>query len=189
VVRLTGYSGGGAATIQIIDNELGASTNRIAGLAMINNTIYEAGPARGPSGAGVWVTSNGGLSGLTVVNNIFWGFTGDAFRGVTPSQVSYSITKQAGFAGSNHNLNADPLFVNAPQGDFHLQAASPARNAGTTAGAPTHDLACNPRTGTPDLGAYAYGSVGNACGSSSPLQMGARGLARFSTPSVTGRRR
>lgn len=163
VVHMTGYGGGGAATIQIVDNEFGGSTNRIEGLAMVNNTVYYGTSWKGPDGAGVWVTSTGGLSGLSIVNNIFWGFGGDPFRGVTPEQVSYSITRQEGFAGTRNNFDADPLFVDAPRGDFRLQAGSPARNAGTTSGAPTIDLACNPRTGAPDLGAYAYGSTGNAC--------------------------
>jgi hypothetical protein len=48
------------------------------------------------------------------------------------SQVQYSITDQSGYFGVNHNINADPLFVNPEATDFHLQAGSPALHAGTS---------------------------------------------------------
>lgn len=162
VVHLTGFGGQGAVVMQIIDNQSGGSNNRVTGVSMVNNTIYSSGPS-GPPGSGAWVTSSGGVSGVSVLNSIYWGFTGDVFLGVANGQVSYTLVNQAGFTGNNHNFAGDPLFVNAAAGDFRLQAGSPARATGTTTGAPSTDIACHPRTGTPDLGAYAYGSTGNSC--------------------------
>ncbi|MFN3307647.1 MAG: choice-of-anchor Q domain-containing protein [Anaerolineales bacterium] len=55
------------------------------------------------------------------------------------------------------NLCGDPLFVRpawGEAGDYHLQAGSPAINAGTSEGAPTVDLEGNLRHAQPDLGAY-----------------------------------
>jgi hypothetical protein len=40
--------------------------------------------------------------------------------------------------------------------DYHLEAASPAIDAGTPAGAPTRDIEGTPRDATPDLGAYEW---------------------------------
>jgi hypothetical protein len=55
------------------------------------------------------------------------------------------------------NLYGDPLFVSpawGTEGDYHLQAGSPAIDVGTTEGAPTVDLEGSPRDAEPDLGAY-----------------------------------
>jgi hypothetical protein len=55
------------------------------------------------------------------------------------------------------SIYGDPLFT-APawgqDGNYHLQAGSPAINAGTTEGAPSNDLEGRPRDAHPDLGAY-----------------------------------
>jgi hypothetical protein len=59
--------------------------------------------------------------------------------------------------GGTGNVIADPLFVNAAAGNFHLQAGSPCVNAGNNSYITTAtDLAGNPRVsgGTVDVGAY-----------------------------------
>ncbi|MBM4430209.1 MAG: DNRLRE domain-containing protein, partial [Chloroflexi bacterium] len=58
------------------------------------------------------------------------------------------------------NLYGDPLFILpawGQDGDYHLQAGSPAINAGTADAAPPGDLEDNPRDAQPDMGAYEYG--------------------------------
>jgi hypothetical protein len=62
--------------------------------------------------------------------------------------------------GSQGNISADPLFVNAAAGNYRLQSSSPALNAGD-ASAPelgSSDLDGNPRfrAGKVDMGAYEY---------------------------------
>src|SRR5208282_151976 len=76
--------------------------------------------------------------------------------GVTPAQVQSSITTQAGFAGVDGNINANPLFVNPSGGNFELQSGSPALHAGTSAGAPAIDIDCQPRGSPPSIGAYEF---------------------------------
>ena len=54
---------------------------------------------------------------------------------------------------------ANPLFVNAGLGDFHLQSGSPAIDAGVTVSVASPDLAGTPRPqgSAYDLGAYEFG--------------------------------
>ena len=69
-------------------------------------------------------------------------------------------------SGNNGNISADPLFVNPAALDFHLQATSPAIDAGsnTAPSLPTQDIAGNPRildgngdcVATVDMGAYEF---------------------------------
>ena len=69
-------------------------------------------------------------------------------------------------SGNNGNISADPLFVNPAASDFHLQATSPAIDAGsnTAPSLPTQDIAGNPRildgngdcVATVDMGAYEF---------------------------------
>ncbi|MCR4406693.1 MAG: right-handed parallel beta-helix repeat-containing protein [Anaerolineae bacterium] len=57
------------------------------------------------------------------------------------------------------NLCGDPRFVRpawGAEGDYHLQAGSPAIDAGAADGAPTADLENRPRDAQPDIGAYEY---------------------------------
>ena len=155
LIELTDYNGQGAATIQIIDNQAGTN-NHVTGVSFVNNTINN-GNAADPPGWGVWVTSSGGVTGLSIFNTIFWGVPNAnvPLNGVTSDQVSYSIVNQSGFTG-NHNINADPLFVNPATNDFHLQSGSPAFHAGTSNGAPAIDLDCQPRGSPPSIGAYEF---------------------------------
>lgn len=61
-----------------------------------------------------------------------------------------------GSAGA-HDVNSDPLFVNAGSADFNLQSGSPAIDAGTTTGA-VRDFGgdIRPQGGAFDIGAYEY---------------------------------
>ncbi|UCF04138.1 MAG: hypothetical protein JSV33_09295 [bacterium] len=123
-------------------------------------------------------TSGGGLyshlwSTLTLVNAIFWGNTatvsGDEIHRYDSTPViSYSLIEGCGGSGGGwegslgtdggNNIDADPQFVDAPGGDYHLTAGSPAIDAGNNGvpDLPTTDIEGNPRidNGTIDMGAY-----------------------------------
>jgi hypothetical protein len=61
------------------------------------------------------------------------------------------------WTGEN-NFYADPMFVDADNGDFHLSNLSSCIGAGTSSGAPEYDIEGNPRPdppgSNPDLGAF-----------------------------------
>lgn len=141
-------------------------------LVLVNNTITDSPQALG--GATVW--GDGFCCSVTIVNNIFvatggatnafscgnadiptnsftfndaYSTNGSAFGGICTSQT-----------GTNGNISADPLFVNAAKGNYQLQSGSPAINAGNNSAPdlPNNDLAGKPRIvgGTVDMGAYEF---------------------------------
>ena len=95
---------------------------------LINNTI--AGNQTDGEGGGIYSEST--EDPLVMRNMILWGNTagGTGTKNLfAPSNtVTYSIVEGA-WPGTG-NLNADPLFVNAASGDYHLQSASPGIDAG-----------------------------------------------------------
>lgn len=111
--------------------------------SVYNNTIYNNGPY-----AGINVQYIEG--DVTIRNNILY------------SNAQGSIRNDGGFiAGAiiqDHNLTANPLFVNPGAADFHLQSTSAAKDAGVTlAGVPT-DIAgaLRPQGTGYDIGAYEF---------------------------------
>ena len=84
------------------------------------------------------------------MNCIFWGNQGHNGQQVfNADSVTYSIV-QGGYTDTG-NLNSDPLFVNAANGDFHLLTNSPAIDTGN----PTP--AFNDTDGTrADMGAFPF---------------------------------
>ena len=68
---------------------------------------------------------------------------------------------QGGWPGIG-NIDADPKFVDAANGDYHLNMSSPCTDKGTNSGAPDHDLDKTTRpldgdgdgTAVTDMGAY-----------------------------------
>ena len=126
----------------------------------------------------VYNDSGGGIyndnSSPTLTNVILWGNTAPSGAGIynagsSAPVISYSDI-QGGYAGTG-NINADPLFMDAANGNLRLQLTSPAIDAGNNAALPagvTTDLDGNLRrvdiptipdsgSGTPpivDMGAY-----------------------------------
>jgi len=100
-------------------------------------------------------------SGLVIDNNISYG-NGQGNLTVQDSTIGYTSTRW------NHN---DPRFVNAAAGDFHLQAGSPAIDAGLTESAVPTDFEGVPRPqgAAYDIGAYEYGGAAiSACAAPFP---------------------
>jgi parallel beta-helix repeat protein len=101
---------------------------------IVNNTIYQS--------AGTCIDLGGSSSGV-VRNNICYQNGSDAVKGGS-----------SGNAMSNNLLGTNPMFVNAAGGDFHLQAGSPAIDAGM----PMPNM---PYKGAaPDIGAMESGDGG-----------------------------
>jgi hypothetical protein len=122
------YDGGGEVVhgLFITNNTfIGANPNRDAqiiiatettNLVIANNIFYL------PATAGVWF--DGGGTGATLTGNVA---TGELQIGGSSLVLSGNLA------------NTDPLLVNAGSFDFHLTAASPARNAGVARWCPPTD--------------------------------------------------
>ena len=132
------------------------------GTATLTNTSFSGNSANPNYG---FYSSDGlyNQGTTTIKNSILWGDSGGEIYdrpGSSGMIVSFSDV-QGGYSGTG-NINADPLYVDAAHGDLHLQAGSPAIDAGTNSGAPAVDLDGNPRpidgngdgTATTDMGAY-----------------------------------
>jgi hypothetical protein len=93
---------------------------------------------------------------VEIVNSVLWGNGDDDFvcRG-GGCTVAYSDVGTGDKTGTG-NISADPQFVDAANGDYHLQAGSPCVDAGTSVGAPLHDIEGTPRDAAPDMGAYEW---------------------------------
>lgn len=109
--------------------------------------------------AGIYGDPNPGTLVSTLsCNDVF----GNGMPGVAPADYG-DIGRQTGYNG---NLSADPLLVSGMYGDYHIQPASPCRNAGdnTAVKATWSDLDGQPRTleGRVDIGAYESNGAAHA---------------------------
>jgi hypothetical protein len=94
---------------------------------------------------------------LTLHNNIVYGNEADLSRledPTSPSVLNNLLGNAPAFVGIDGNSDADPLFVNAPGGDYHVEPSSPARDAGSPVIPTEFDLEGRPRDAQPDIGAY-----------------------------------
>jgi len=135
-------------------------------------------------GGGMEINNNRYSLYPTITNSIFWGNIGWANGynwGNTPNQINGSAIVtysdiQNGYNGTG-NIDSDPLFVDAENGDFRLQANSLAIDAGKNSALPKDTTDCNGDRNTTeilscdldgysrivdetvDMGAYEYGSI------------------------------
>jgi hypothetical protein len=134
-----------------------------SGSLVYNNLVY------GNSGEGIQVGFNG-ASNIGVYNNSIYN-NADLCIYVRPSATSTTVRNNICWQNSNNtigndgsgsvinqNLLSNPLFVNAASADFHLQAGSPARNAGVMISQVTtgFDGTTRPQESGYDIGAYEY---------------------------------
>ncbi|MDP8204990.1 MAG: C25 family peptidase propeptide domain-containing protein [Candidatus Tenebribacter mawsonii] len=103
----------------------------------------------------------------SVCNSIFWGNSASSGNEIFNSNTGINITYsdvEGGFTGTG-NIDADPMFINIVNGDYHIDFTSPCINAGTpdTTGLniPDYDIEGNPRIFDGevyiiDMGAYEF---------------------------------
>lgn len=113
-----------------------------------HNTFYNIG----------WAAVRGRVAQSTAYNNIF--ALDDGGVAITydngPSEtMSHNLFTRADQTQGTNSIVGDPLFVNATQDNFHLQANSPAIDAGTEAGI-AQDADGNNRDDAPDVGAFEF---------------------------------
>lgn len=124
-----------------ISGALDAGSNAIVKNNIFSNNSAIGGTHGGGAGGSNGTESNGAITSYTAANlsyNLYF-------------NNSATTNPNGGTLGSN-NIFSDPLFISST--DFHLQALSPARMAGTAAGAPTTDFDGTTRTYPPAIGAY-----------------------------------
>ena len=118
-----GYGAGGGASLGTYTNDIFANNSSAGG----------TGGGSSPSGSAGGTGAGGLDSGSTAVNCLYFNnANGDGTTGTNP-------------------VLADPLFSGS--GDYHIQPASPAKAAGTPAGAPTTDYDGIARPNPPSIGA------------------------------------
>jgi predicted outer membrane repeat protein len=130
----------------VVNNDgagIGADENPVTGTLM-NTTIA------GNGGNGIRLTG----SDVRITNSILWGNAFDNNCGGNCT-ITYSDVGTGDTAGTD-NISADPKFVDAANGDYHLGVGSPCIDKGTRAGAPGVDIEGTPRDAAPDMGAYEW---------------------------------
>lgn len=125
-------------------------------LSLLNCTIVDNSSTSASGDEGI-LSNNGSI---IIKNSILWnnGIELEAVSTTSPSyQVSYSIV-DGGYSGTG-NLDADPLFVDEGNNDYHIGICTPAYNAGTNSVSQSNlDLGSGGRElfDTLDIGAYEY---------------------------------
>ncbi len=167
---------GGSPTlvnIAFLNNEAkdgGAIANDNNSSPTIINTTMNGNSATGSGGA----IDNAAASNPTIINTILWGNTAPTGPqihndGISNPVISYSDIQGSGGSGGGwdtglgvdggNNIDLDPSFVDAPNGNVRVTPSSPTISAGDNSALPadvTRDLDGNPRIVdvTVDMGAY-----------------------------------
>jgi hypothetical protein len=148
------YAGGGlfgcigTVADNIITNNIGFTGGGLQECNGIiqNNTIYGNGAT---AGAGL------SLCNGTISNCIIWGNVADLDSQIYLSSSPVYSCIEDWTEGGDGNISSDPLFMDAGNGDFHLQTGSPCIDAGEPSST-ANDACLPPGMGTSrnDMGAY-----------------------------------
>ena len=165
-----GYSGAGCYFSAGEGGEIKLANNTITG----NSTTYSWG-----YGGGAYFYLNSDSCRLDLYNNIIWGNSGEYGGDIYVDDMSwatinvynndYDPEKTSGLPSSGNvggNINADPLFVDAAAGDYHMSFGSPCIDEGydSAPAIPAIDFEGDQRVlgETADIGADEYYSTGPA---------------------------
>lgn len=128
---------------------IGTGSNTLE-INLFNNILYSNSAVAADSGADLLVILDGAT--VQLFNN---DFTQSCFGMASPFNCDPATVAGLSQGG---NIDTDPLFVDSANGDFQLQADSPAIDAGdlSAPGLPALDFAGNPRVvnGQVDIGAF-----------------------------------
>ena len=102
----------------------------------------------------ITVTAPAAIANNTFDNNLYFDTGGTVFATIEVTARTFSAWQSVHSQDAN-GLNSDPLFRNAPAGNFSLQRGSPAIDAGVDVSL-TQDYEGNSLVGLPDMGAYEY---------------------------------
>jgi hypothetical protein len=132
----------------------GMYNNSFSTLTLTNCTFFSNSAAE--SGGGIKHV----LGGATLTNCIFWDNLPQEIVHISASVIVTYSDVRGGWPGEG-NINADPLFVDVVNDNYHLLAHSPCINAGDpnyVAEPNETDLDGNPRVigGRIDMGAYEF---------------------------------
>jgi hypothetical protein len=163
------FSGGGAASIDLINSRIGPNPDTGKLLQATRGTNFDCGLCT-ITGTGAQVPSFGALFStngeLVLLSSIIW----EPGRDVVDSSPALVLAADlllhdaTDFPAQTDIRVGDPQFVAPTLGDFHLAATSPALDSAPTTDVPELDLDGNPRVvdlveipnlgGSVDLGAY-----------------------------------
>lgn len=163
--RNTASHRGGAIGTTSISSSAGTCSTNIINCTFAGNTTLGDGGA-------VHAEASEGTNTMTITNSIFWQDTAlvagnEIFNNGASISLSYSNIEggvPAGVTDGGNNLDLDPQFGDAENGDLRLTGCSPLINVGNNGVLPanvTTDLDGKSRIheGTVDLGAYETGII------------------------------
>ena len=110
-------------------------------------------------------------SSLTITNSILWNYAEEILYGTVTPIVRYSCI-QGGHAGEG-NTDAYPLFISAPDSNYHLLDGSACIDSASVSAAPLTDITGMARPGTDgkvDMGAYETPDQYEGGSSSGPMR-------------------